>query len=169
MKIELKQIKDYSEYYVDENGNIYRKLKPYVGKNRKYAQIALSRSSNYKSCNVHRIVAETFLGDTKGKSVHHKNGIYTDNRVSNLEIMDENEHRGLHVKNGENRVHNFIECELYKNDEKIGNFKTIRDACKYAETKYGISYSQLNKKKNYKGFKIVKKGVTTISKESRVE
>ena len=35
----------------------------------------------------HRLVAHTFLGNIRGSVVHHKNGVKTDNRLKNLEVI----------------------------------------------------------------------------------
>lgn len=49
---------------------------------------------------VHRRVAEKKLGGSifDGYEVHHKNGIRTDNRPSNLTVMKRSSHRKLHAK-----------------------------------------------------------------------
>lgn len=46
----------------------------------------------------HRLVKEIEIGRflTKNESVHHKNGIKHDNRISNLEIIDPVDHTRLH-------------------------------------------------------------------------
>lgn len=51
----------------------------------------------------HRLVVEAHLGRKlkDGEVIHHINGIKTDNRLSNLQIMTNSEHTALHAKNGE--------------------------------------------------------------------
>lgn len=46
-----------------------------------------------KSFLVHRLIAEAFLGECPGKTVNHKNGNKTDNRLDNLEWMTDQENR----------------------------------------------------------------------------
>ena len=43
---------------------------------------------------LHRLMAGCFLGDIKGKEVHHKDGNRSNNKLSNLEILTFEEHRG---------------------------------------------------------------------------
>lgn len=43
---------------------------------------------------LHRLLAGCFLGDITNKEVHHKDGNRTNNKLSNLEILTFEEHRG---------------------------------------------------------------------------
>ena len=64
-----------------------RKLKPGLDKYG-YYRITLSNNGKRKSYYVHRLVARAYLKDYDEKlQVNHKNGIKTDNRVENLEMM----------------------------------------------------------------------------------
>jgi hypothetical protein len=56
-----------------------------------YIKADLWKLGTRTQTSAHRIVAEAFLGNTKGLEVNHINGDKSDNRVSNLEIVTKNE------------------------------------------------------------------------------
>lgn len=86
-------VKDYEgKYSVDSDGNVYsvcshRFLKGHINKGG-YIQVELVDKIFY----AHRLIAKAFLSNIEGlPEVNHKNGIKTDNSVSNLEwISHEN-------------------------------------------------------------------------------
>jgi hypothetical protein len=81
-------------YEVSDSGDVRRVLsamgatsgkilKPF-GNSRGYMQLALRRNGRYERRYVHRLVLESFTNQLQ-ETVNHKNGIKTDNRLSNLE------------------------------------------------------------------------------------
>jgi hypothetical protein len=72
-----------------------RVLKPALGKSG-YLLVTLSVDNTQSSQNVHRLVARAFIpNETNRPQVNHKNGIKTDNALSNLEWMTASEN-GFH-------------------------------------------------------------------------
>ena len=64
-----------------------KKLKPGIDKDG-YLRITLTNNGKRKSYYVHRLVARTYLKDYNEQlQVNHKNGIKTENRIENLEMV----------------------------------------------------------------------------------
>ena len=112
MKEEWKSIPGFNEYEVSNRGRIKctRKGKgkvlalPFPITNKDpYITIPLINNDGKKEfLRVHRLVAELFIGKiSKGYHVHHKNGIKTDNRVENLEIISAKDHYAESVALGQ--------------------------------------------------------------------
>ena len=66
-----------------------------------------------KLCLVHRLVMEQYLGRRllPTECVHHINGIYTDNRIDNLQVMSFSEHTLLHWRSGMRKA-----CKMWKRE-----------------------------------------------------
>ena len=84
------------EYYMLNDGSILQRLKTTIKNNNEvYVCLILidgNSRGNYKLLS--RLVAGSFLGDVTGKEVHHKDRDRTNNKISNLEILTKEEHRG---------------------------------------------------------------------------
>jgi|TARA_Y100000296_G_scaffold86818_1_gene127999 hypothetical protein len=102
-----KKIKLKTEFHKDRQkvDGLYSSCK---GCRRKlYGSVPLKRgqldSGGYKregSGRLHRNIMERVLRRKLGRSevVHHRNGIKTDNRLENLEVMSNSDHAGLHSR-----------------------------------------------------------------------
>ncbi len=85
----LGTIKSLSRIITDKNGRVIQlseSIKKISIDNDGYFSTTLSKDSTVTSYKVHRIVAMAFIQNPENKpQINHKNGIRTDNRVTNLE------------------------------------------------------------------------------------
>jgi len=85
----FKEIKDFPMYWIFEDGRIWSNyrgiwLKPWKS-DQGYLKVELKRDKKRKSCKLHRLIAINFIPNTKDKPcVDHKDGIRTNNKLSNL-------------------------------------------------------------------------------------
>lgn len=91
---DAKQIKNFSNYYITPNAELYstarggvRKMKPHYDKKVTYYRVSIvSDSGEKKSLLLHRLVALTYLEKPEGDyEVNHIDGNKTNNCLSNLE------------------------------------------------------------------------------------
>lgn len=87
-----------NDYFVSDEGDIYSckynqqsQLKPRMNK-RGYLYVNLCKNGKSKSVMIHRLVAKYFLPDfNETLQVNHKDGIKTNNNISNLEMVTQTE------------------------------------------------------------------------------
>lgn len=114
----MKPIKNYENYLIDENGNVYnsitkKELKGSVGENG-YRYYRLSKNNKKKMFYAHRLVAETFLENLENLPVvNHIDGNKLNNNVNNLEWTTYSENT-FHWQNNNNIQRRPI--EYYQND-----------------------------------------------------
>lgn len=149
----LKLIED-PNYIVDISGKVYTRIAR-TGKkmlNNKWREISHHQSKGYLHINynrkklfIHRIVYAKFIGSLSSDLViNHKNGIKTDNRPENLELVtikENNIHRFRVLKTGavigNFKINKYIADEIRK-DHKNGNSYRV------LVNKYGLSKSSIS-------------------------
>lgn len=140
------------EYFIGDDGNVYRKLTPWVT-SAGYYHVKL-QGNHY---DVHRLVAEAFVNNTENKdTVNHIDGNKLNNKTNNLEWLTQKENVNHYLDNGGTPIKNFVESDLYYNDVFIQSFKSVEEASRFAE-QLGCSYSMINKHREHKGYRIVER------------
>ena len=93
-------VKSLEKVIIRENGRTYHvkekilKQSPSTGG---YLKVTLSKNGVQESKHVHKLVAQAFIPNPNGyDTVHHINHDKTDNRIENLEWVDEHEHQTMH-------------------------------------------------------------------------
>ena len=115
---ELKQIEGFPSYYITKEGKVFhvKEINPcdtLYG----YDEVALYENNKTRRRKVHRLVAEAFLDNPENfDTVHHKNGNKQDNRVENLEWIDNKKHVAMH--NGKKVTIDGIEYESLRKAQK---------------------------------------------------
>tara|TARA_R110000868_G_scaffold61031_1_gene185636 strand:- start:26 stop:529 length:504 start_codon:yes stop_codon:yes gene_type:complete len=102
-----KQIPDYEDYKIDENGNVfsckYNKIKPMIPQKATagYQYVTLCKNGTRRNRFIHRLVAQVFIENPENKlEVNHKNGNKYDNNLSNLEWVTPSENIKHAIKLG---------------------------------------------------------------------
>lgn len=149
------QIKDFPDYFIDKQANIYsnkynklKLMKQYRSSSGNgYFMIDLRKDGKKYKKLVHRLVAENFIPNPNNLPVvDHKNDDITINSSNNLQwsTQQDNIHKSYKTLD---QTRNFRECYLYKDNIFIKKFKSITEACKYANVEYRTSISTLTKYK----------------------
>lgn len=169
-----KQIKNFEDYFVTEFGEVYsmrlrgnekephlHKIKPKdPGKPNKYLNIILCNNNGQVTKSIHRLVAEAFVdGYFDGAVVNHIDGNNRNNRASNLEwtTTKDNIHKS-YITSGKSQIRNRKIWQLVDmNGVILGNFKGHNEMEKFVRnSKIDASPTQLTKKGNSRGYKIIK-------------
>lgn len=148
--IRVSQIKGEKDcYLIDDEGNVYRKLKPQICTNG-YMDFKFGQGGNHRR--IHRMVAEAFIPNPGNKpEVNHKDRDITNNHYTNLEWVTRKENMEHMYSNGDSPVRNTVYCELYKDGELVDDFNCVLDACRYANQEWGASINSLQRyKRNLK-------------------
>lgn len=155
--MEIRTVKEFPKYAVSEDGRVFSKNYNHCGymkeltpcKDRKgYLQVHLWQNGRGHSKTVHRLVAKAFIPNPGNlPEINHKNGIKTDNTVSNLEWCSSSDNL-LHSYRVLGRKHRFGKDNLcskiilqIKEDKIVATFYGANDAFR----KTGIYFSDIHK------------------------
>lgn len=99
---------------------------------------------------LHRLIADTFIGSVKGKTVNHIDGNPSNNAITNLEIVTQSENNLHAIQNGLMPIGENHGKAKYSDKELLSALSEILQGASVKSTakKYGITQSYLNKVKN---------------------
>jgi hypothetical protein len=131
-------------YYASSLGRIARSDRILKGSLKKgYIEVSIRVGEAKLQQRVHRLVASAFLGRHDDLTVNHKNGIKTDNRISNLEFVTQLENNihaidsGLRPSNGKER--SVLQFSL--NGELKESYRSAQEA----SDRTGVWYTSITK------------------------
>jgi hypothetical protein len=160
--IRIKQVKNYSNYYVSDMGDVYsichnkfKKLKLWSdGKSRYYMVSLCNGTKHTKKALVHRLVAEAFLSNPNNlPEVNHIDYNCKNNAVSNLEWCTR-VYNMQHCFKKHSQVRNYKPCAIYQDGHFIKKFQSIAEASRFATAYLQISGSSLSKYKIVKNYEL---------------
>ena len=160
----LKKIKNFSRYFISNNGNIFYKdknndlksISPIKNKSRGYLYVNLKDDDNKKRfIQIHRLVGLAYLKYINDKLViNHKDGNKQNNNIDNLEWLTDLENR-KHAAN--NKLMKYGERHHFS---KLSNIEVI-DIKKFLKSKK-FTHKEIAEK-----FKTTRANITKISLEYR--
>ena len=151
-------IEEFPDYVINEYGTIYKihgrskniVMQPKLDKDG-YLNIGLRNDKGRFHKRVHQLVAKSFINNPKNyEVVNHIDGNKTNNHFTNLEwctVAYNTRYSYEHLGRKGNHTTD-IKCLLLVNNKVVGKFSNIKEAAIYANKKYGVSISGLQR--NYK-------------------
>lgn len=148
---EIKPILDFPDYYITNFGNVYsvksgeiKQLAVNTDSRGLYLLVHLCKEKPHNVL-IHRLVAKAFVPNPNDlPEVNHKDKNTQNPRFDNLEwcTRKENLYDSYSTMSS---TRNYNTCELYKAGKLVDVFQSITEATKYAETKFGVSRTSLEK------------------------
>ena len=157
----VEPIAGFPDYYVREDGTVWsnksgkmQELATWHGKNNKYKMVGLMKNGKRYRLLVHRLVAQAFIPNpNKLPVVNHKNANVSECSADNLEWVTVQQNM-LDCFSRHSQIRNFKRCKLYKDNELISEFNSIKEAIRYAAQNYQISPTMLEKHRHHKNISI---------------
>lgn len=150
----IKEIKGFENYSISDDGKVFnnktnKELKKCISTSGYYyVQLIKNKKKNMKY--IHRLVAETFIENTK-EQVDHINGDKLNNNVSNLRWVTAREN--YYNYGYEERKKNRCRKVIATSNSKTIEFNSRKECAKYFNCSPSkIKYNHLYNKGNKKGF-----------------
>lgn len=151
----LSPIPNLEGYFLDKDGNIYsikhqslKQLKSYVNKRNGYRYVGISHSNKKRTLRICRLMGKTYLNLTNDMTINHKNGIKSDDRLENLEVITLRENiihgfkTGIINRKGSNHNQSILTEDIVLEIRKLyDQGMKIIELCK----KFNLKYSHVEK------------------------
>ena len=151
----MKLVNGYENYRIDYFGNLFniktnRRLNPTIDK-KGYCKVALYNEQGKLSISLHRLVALNYIDNPDNKpQVNHINGIKTDNRVSNLEWVTNQENAIHAIKSGlRDEAHKKARIDNQKQVIHLASgifYDSLKIACESLNINYGSARNYINRR-----------------------
>lgn len=144
----MKKIKNFSNYYVDKHGTVYRKdktpIKPFNSCG--YYQVYMRDDNDRRRIlGVHQVVAMAYLNYYDGCVVHHKDEDKHNNDVSNLVVESVSDHARRHAN--PERLVNYTKAHGSHNRGAAASEEVRKRRKKASDKKYNKKLKQLGVKR----------------------
>lgn len=129
-----KPLKNFPSYNVSSEGRIMniktqRILIP-VEDPQGRCTVCLRKNNRQYTVKVHKVIAETFLGEYPGLDVRHKNGDQSDNRVDNLKWCTRSETISSAYSRGTKRARKYTKVRVIETDKVYDSvLECSKDIC----------------------------------------
>nr|QBK86537.1 MAG: HNH endonuclease [Marseillevirus LCMAC102] len=126
------RIPEFPDYYVSEDGNIWSKQSHRLLKTQMkcgYENVTLRKNKTNYGKTIHRLVALAFIPNPDNlRVVNHKDGVKTNNHISNLEWVTQKENIIHAHKLGLSISFSRSVCQLDKHKNLVYTFSSIKEA-----------------------------------------
>jgi hypothetical protein len=151
----MKLVNGYENYLISKSGLVYsikakKLLKPTIDK-KGYCKVALYNKQGKLSISLHRLVALNYIENPNNKpQINHINGIKSDNKVSNLEWVTNQENAIHAIKSGlRDEAHKKARIDNQKQVIHLESgifYDSLKIACESLNINYGSARNYINRR-----------------------
>ena len=149
-----KPIRNFPSYNASNKGRIMnirtqRIMKTFVN-SKGYETVCLRKNNRQYTVRVHKIIAETFLGEHPGMDIRHKNYKRSDNDVSNLEWCTRSKVISDSYERGDRKPSRQIPVKVLETGKEYNSIRACARDIRCAQTEISRYFS--GKRSHVKGY-----------------